>query len=49
LLYKKRNVRAHIRTDSNKLYNYMLRLSLLDRMAEYKKRDHDSRPKIDKG
>jgi len=31
---RKENVMAHIRADSNKLYNYMIRLSLLDRMAE---------------
>jgi hypothetical protein len=30
---KKENVQPHIRSDSNKLYNYMVRLSLLDRMA----------------
>jgi hypothetical protein len=29
----KENVMQHIRADSNKLYNYMIRLSLLDRMA----------------
>lgn len=32
---KKENVSPHIRQDSNKLYNYMIRLLLLDRMAEY--------------
>lgn len=26
---------AHIRADSNKLYNYMIRLGFLDRMAEH--------------
>jgi hypothetical protein len=30
---KKENVQAHIRLDPNKLYNYMIRLSLLNRMA----------------
>ncbi len=30
---KKERVEAHIRTDENKLYNYMIRLSLLDCMA----------------
>lgn len=30
---KKENVEAHIRADENKLYNYMIRLSLLDCMA----------------
>ena len=30
---KKENVMQHIRNDSNKLYNYMIRLSLLDRMC----------------
>jgi hypothetical protein len=30
---RKDNVAAHIRTDENKLYNYMIRLSLLDCMA----------------
>src|SRR5262249_43025828 len=35
IVVKKQNVQAHIRTDSNKLYNYMIRLSLLDRMAKY--------------
>ena len=32
---RKENVKAHIRQDSNKLYNYMIRLSLLDRMAAH--------------
>lgn len=32
---KKPNVMAHIRNDSNKLYNYMTRLSLLDYMAPH--------------
>jgi hypothetical protein len=35
IVVKKQNVQAHIRNDSNKLYNYMIRLSLLDRMAQY--------------
>jgi len=32
---KKENVMAHIRRDQNKLYNYMIRLSLLDFMAAH--------------
>jgi hypothetical protein len=32
---KKENVMQHIRSDSNKLYNFMIRLALLDRMAAY--------------
>ena len=32
---KKERVMAHIRNDSNKLYNYMIRLSLLDFMATH--------------
>ena len=32
---KKQNVQDHIRNDSNKLYNYMIQLSLVDRLAEY--------------
>jgi hypothetical protein len=32
---KKENVKTHIRQDANKLYNYMIRLSLLDRMATH--------------
>ncbi len=35
IVVKKQNVMEHIREDSNKLYNYMIRLSLLDRMAEH--------------
>ncbi|HXU20120.1 MAG TPA: DUF3800 domain-containing protein [Verrucomicrobiae bacterium] len=31
----KQNVMAHIRQDGNKLYNYMIRLSLLNRMATH--------------
>jgi Protein of unknown function (DUF3800) len=30
---RKQNVQNHIRTDGNKLYNYMIRLSLLQRMS----------------
>ncbi len=32
---RKENVMPHIRLDGNKLYNYMIRLSLLDRMAAH--------------
>ncbi|MGD9730469.1 MAG: DUF3800 domain-containing protein, partial [Nitrospiraceae bacterium] len=32
---KKENVQAHIRADSNKLYNYMIKMLLLDRMAAF--------------
>jgi hypothetical protein len=32
---KKQNVQDHIRADSNKLYNYMIRLSIVDRLAKY--------------
>jgi Protein of unknown function (DUF3800) len=35
IIVQKQNVMAHIRNDSNKLYNYMIRLSLLDRMAQH--------------
>jgi hypothetical protein len=35
IVVKKQNVQAHIRTDSNKLYNYMIRLALLDKMAKH--------------
>ena len=35
IIVKKENVMDHIRNDSNKLYNYMIRLSLLDRMAQH--------------
>lgn len=34
---KKQNVQEHIRADGNKLYNYMIRLALLPRMAGYGK------------
>jgi len=36
IVVKKQNVRSHIRKDSNELYNYMIRLALLDRMSEHK-------------
>jgi hypothetical protein len=32
---RKQNVQAHIRADGNKLYNYMIRLSLLGRMRHH--------------
>jgi hypothetical protein len=32
---KKENVQSHIRADSNKLYNYMIGLSLLNEMAKH--------------
>ncbi len=35
IIVQKRNVMAHIRQDANKLYNYMIKLSLIDRMAEH--------------
>jgi hypothetical protein len=35
IVVKKQKVQQHIRNDSNKLYNFMIRLSLLDRMAQY--------------
>ena len=35
IVVRKENVQDHIRNDSNKLYNYMIRLSLIDRMARY--------------
>jgi hypothetical protein len=35
IVVKKQNVMEHIRQDSNKLYNYMIRLSLLNRMAKH--------------
>jgi hypothetical protein len=34
IVVKKQNVLAHIRADGNKLYNYMIRLALLPRMAK---------------
>ena len=36
MVVKKQNVGEHIRRDGNKLYNYMIGLSLLDRMATCK-------------
>ena len=35
IVVRKENVMDHIRRDANKLYNYMIGLSLLDRMAGY--------------
>jgi hypothetical protein len=35
IVVKKQNVLAHIQADSNKLYNYMVRLALLKRMARH--------------
>jgi hypothetical protein len=35
IVVRKQNVMPHIRNDANKLYNYMTRLALLDRMAQY--------------
>lgn len=35
IVVKKQNVLAHIRADGNKLYNYMIRLALLKRMAKH--------------
>jgi hypothetical protein len=35
IVVQKVNVMEHIRADSNKLYNYMIKLSLLDRMAQH--------------
>jgi hypothetical protein len=37
IVVNKQNVQEHIRNDSNKLYNYMIRLSLVDRLATYDK------------
>ena len=34
---KKENVQTHIRADSNKLYNYMIGLSLLNEMSKHEK------------
>ena len=34
IIVKKENVLSHITKDSNKLYNYMIKLSLIDKMAE---------------
>ncbi len=35
IVVKKQNVMSHIRDDGNKLYNYMIGLSLLDRMQTH--------------
>lgn len=35
IVVQKENVLAHIRQDGNKLYNYMIKLALLDRFATY--------------
>jgi len=35
MVVKKENVEEHIRKDANKLYNYMICLSLLERMSGY--------------
>lgn len=35
IVVKKQNVLAHIRADGNKLYNYMIKLALLKRMAKH--------------
>ena len=35
IVVKKQNVQAHIRTDANKLYNYMIRLALVKKMAKH--------------
>lgn len=35
IVVKKQNVLPHIRADANKLYNYMIRLALLKRMAKH--------------
>lgn len=35
IVVKKENVLHHIQADGNKLYNYMIRLALLDKMAKY--------------
>lgn len=35
IVVKKQNVLAHIRADGNKLYNYMIRLALLARLAKH--------------
>lgn len=35
IVVKKENVLAHIRKDANKLYNYMIKLALLDFMAQF--------------
>jgi hypothetical protein len=35
IIVKKENVGSHIKKDPNKLYNFMVRLSLLDRLCQY--------------
>jgi len=35
IVVKKQNVLAHIRKDGNKLYNYMIKLALLDFMSQF--------------
>lgn len=35
IVVKKKNVMPHIQQDANKLYNYMVRLAMLDRMAQF--------------
>ena len=35
IVVRKENVQQHIRQDPNKLYNYMIRLSLINEMAKY--------------
>ena len=35
IVVDKRNVQEHIRQDSNKLYNYMVKLLILDEMAKH--------------
>jgi hypothetical protein len=35
IVVKKQNVMSHIRSDSNELYNYMIRLALLERMSKH--------------
>jgi len=37
IVVKKENVQAHIKKDSNKLYNYMIKLSLLDALSNYQR------------
>jgi hypothetical protein len=35
IVVKKSNVQSHIRKDANKLYNYMIKLALIDFMAQF--------------
>src|SRR5262249_43252454 len=35
VIVRKENVQEHIRKDENKLYNYMIRLSLVDHICKY--------------